>query len=179
LTLGAVGVSTGVMRETELGHITPRPQPGSTALYQVAFTHKESRAFLGKYLYPSLLKQDLCYYPSTSGSLMGRASYAASRIFIARDDSGKGRLNTSYFLGALSSIAIHTAYRPYWARSTSETFNNFGSAIGSDAGINVFHEFGPGIRQMVKSHTPRFVSRIEERITHDQTRRDIISIPAR
>jgi len=167
------------MRGTELGHVTSRPQPGLTAFYQVAFTHKESRAFLGKYLYPSLLKQDPRYYPSTSGSLMGRASYAASRIFIARDDSGKGRLNTSYFLGVLSSVAIHTAYRPYWARSTSETFNNFGSAIGSDAGINVFHEFGPGIRQMVKGHTPKFVSRIEERITHDQTWGDIISIAAR
>jgi len=45
--------------------------------------------------------------------------------------------------------------------------------------MNVFHEFGPGIRQMVKGLTPKFVSRIEERITPDQARRDIISVPAR
>jgi hypothetical protein len=45
--------------------------------------------------------------------------------------------------------------------------------------MNVFHEFGPGIRQTVKGLTPKFVFRIGERITHDQTRRDIISIPAR
>src|SRR5712692_1802688 len=50
-------------------------------------------------------------------------------------------------LGALTSVAIATAYRPYWARSTSATFRTFGSTIGSDAGINLFHEFGPGIRQ--------------------------------
>ncbi len=152
LILGAVGVNAGVMRETELEHFTPGPQPSFTALYQVALIQKESSAFFGKYLYPSLLKQDPRYYPSTSDSLMGRATYAASRIFITRDDSGQRRLNTSYFLGVLTSVAIATAYRPYWARSTSRAFNNFGTTIGSDAGINVLHEFGPGIRQMVKAH---------------------------
>ncbi len=177
LTLGSVGVRAGVMHEIERGHVTPRPEPSLTALYQVAFIQKESNAFLGKYLYPPLLNSR--YYASTSDNFMGRASYAASRIFIARDGSGKGRLNTRYFLGALASVAIHAAYRPYRTRSTSDTFNNFGSTIGSDAGMNVFHEFGPGIRQMVKGLTPKFVSRIEERITHDQTRRDLMSIPAR
>jgi hypothetical protein len=179
LTLGVVGVSAGAMRGTELGHVTPSPQPSLTALYQVAFIQKQSGAFLGKYLYPPLLKQDPRYYASTSDNFMGRASYAASRIFVTRDDSGKGRLNTSYFLGVLTSVAIHTAYRPYWARSTSETFNSFGSTIGSDAGINVFHEFGPGIRQMVKGLTPKFVSRIEERINRNQIPKDAVSIPAR
>ena len=179
LTLGAVGVSPGVMQQTELGHVTPGPQPNLTALYQVAFIQKKSGAFLSRYLYPPPLKQDSRYYASTSSSFMGRASYAASRIFITRDDSGKARLNTQYFLGVLTSVASATAYRPYWARSTSATFNNFGSTIGGDAGMNVFHEFGPGIQQMVKGLTPKFVSRIEERITHDQNPRDVVSIPAR
>jgi hypothetical protein len=173
LILGAVGVNAGVMREVELEHFTPGPQPSFAAVYRVALIQKESSAFFGKYLYPSLLKQDPRYYPSTSDTFMGRASYAASRIFITRDDSGKRRLNTSYFLGVLTSVAIATAYRPYWARSTSGAFNNFGTTIGSDAGINVLHEFGPGIRQMVKAHTPKFVSRIEERITGDQFPRDV------
>src|SRR6202047_4117677 len=172
LILGAVGVNAGIMRETELEHFTPGPQPSFADVYRVALIQKESSAFFGKYLYPSLLKQDPRYYPSTSESVMGRASYAVSRIFITRDDSGKRKLNTSYFLGVLTSVAIAIAYRPYWARSTSATFNNFGTTIGSDAGINVLHEFGPGIRQVVKAHTPRFVSRIEERITHDQFPRD-------
>ena len=149
LTLGAVGVSAGVIRETKLGHVTPGSQPRLTALYQ----------------------QNLRYHPSTSNSFMGRATYAASRIFITRDGSGKGRLNTSYFLGVLTSVASDTAYRPSWARSTSATFSNFGSTMGSDAGMNVFHEFGPGIRQVLQGHTPKFVSRIEARITHDHTPR--------
>jgi hypothetical protein len=148
-TFGAVGVNGGAIRGTELGHVTPGSQPSLTALY----------------------RQNLRYHPSTSNSFMGRATYAASRIFVARDGSGKGRLNTSYFLGVLTSVASDTAYRPSWARSTSATFSNFGSTIGSDAGMNVYHEFGPGIRQMLQGHTPKFVSRIEARIAHDHTAR--------
>jgi hypothetical protein len=179
LTLGAVAVNAGVMRETELAHATPGPKPSLTTLYKVAFIQKESSAFFGKYLYPSLLGQDPRYYPSTRSSFLGRATYAASRILITRSDSGERALNTSYFLGVLTSVAIATAYRPYWARSTSASFKTFGSTIGGDVGTNLFHEFGPSIRQMLKGHTPKFVSRIEESIAQDQTPRDVVSAPAR
>jgi hypothetical protein len=119
------------------------------------------------------------YAPSANASFMGRASYAASSIFIARDSYGKARLNTTYFLGVLTAVAAHAAYRPPRERSTSATFNNLGSTIGSDAGINVYHEFGPGIRQIMKRLTPKFVSKIEERTTHEQTSRDVVRISAR
>jgi hypothetical protein len=179
LTLGTVGINARVMRETELGHVTPQLQPSFTAAYNAVFIPEESSTFFNKYLYPSLLKQNPRYSPSTSGSFMGRATDAAARIFITRNDSGKRRLNTSYFLGVLTSVAIHSAYRPYWARSSSAAFNNFGSTIGSGAGINLLHEFGPGIRQMIKGHESKFVSRIEERVTNDQTPRDVTSAPVR
>ena len=177
-TLGSVGVSAGAMRSTELGRVTPGPQLTFTDHYQVAFIHEGSNAFLSKYLYPSSPKQNARYYASTSNSFMGRASYAVSRILVTRDDSGKSRLNTRYFLGMLTTVAIHTAYRPYRMRSTSDTFNNFGSTIGGSAGMNVVHEFGPGIRQMVKGLTPRFVSRIGGRIAPDETRYTV-PIPAK
>ena len=65
--------------------------------------------------------------------------------------------------------------RPYWARSTSATFNNFGPTIGRDAGMNLFHEFGAGIRQMVKGHAPKSVLKIEERITDQNLRKAVPS----
>jgi hypothetical protein len=103
------------------------------------------------------------------------ASSCPSTTFLpARCDA-----QASYFLGVLTSVAIDTAYRPYWARSASATFSNVGSTIGSDAGINLFHEFRPGILQMVRGHTPKFVSKIEKRITRDQAPRDAVSPPAR
>jgi hypothetical protein len=162
--LGTDGFNAGIVREPETGRVLG-PQ-NLSASYEAVVTPKTSSIFFDKYLYPSLRKRVLRYHPSTSGSFMGRATYAASRIFVTRDDSGKGRLNTSYFLGMLTSVTINSAYRPYWARSTSATFSNFGSTMGSDAGINLLHEFGPGIRQILRGHGPKFVSSIAERITH-------------
>jgi hypothetical protein len=159
LTLGAASIDAGVLRKAGQAHVIPGPPPSFTAVHNPALTQKEAPSFFDKYLYPSLLKQNLRYPPSTSGSLMGRVTDAASRNFITRDESGKGRLNTSYFVGLLTSVAIHTAYRPYGARPASMTFNNFGSTIGSDAGLNLFHEFEPGLRKMVKGHGPKVVPR--------------------
>jgi hypothetical protein len=175
LIFGAAGINAGIMRELQ-----PESLPGRnalTALYKGALIQKESGAFFSKYLYPALLRQDPRYYPSSNRSFLGRVSYAASRIFITRSDSGTRTLNTSYFLGMLTSVAITTAYRPYWTRSSSATFKTLGSTIGSDAGINLLHEFGPDIRQIVKRRAPKFVSRCEERITNDQTLRDIATPP--
>jgi len=174
-TLGAAGIDTGVTLRTEQGEVTPGPQPSLIALYQVVAFPRESSTSIGKYLSTSWCKQNLGYHPSTSRSFMGRATYAASHILTMRNDSGRRRLNNSYFLGVLSAVAIHAANRPYWVRSPSAPFNDFGSTIGSDAGINLFHEFKPGIQQMVKSHTPKFASRIEEYITQDQNPRGELS----
>lgn len=169
LTFGAAGINAGMMRVTEAGAVSSGRGASFTELYKGALIQKESSAFFSKYLYPALLKQDPRYHPSNSTRFWGRVMYAASRTIITRNDSGKTILNTSYFLGVLTSVAIETAYRPYWTRSTSGTFNNFGSTIGSDVGINILHEFEPGIRQIVMGHAPKFVSRIEERISNDHT----------
>jgi len=47
--------------------------------------------------------------PSTS--FIGRASSAASSIFDVPDGSGKGKANTPDFVGVLTSVAAHAAYR--------------------------------------------------------------------
>lgn len=103
-------------------------------------------------------------YNSSSDSLTGRATQAAARVFVTRDGTGKGRLNVSYFLRALTSVAADTASRPYWRRSVSEPFSDFGSTVGNDAGMNLWREFAPSIQQMLKSHAPKFVTKIKGRI---------------
>jgi len=173
------GINARVIGETELRVVTARLPASFTAPRQAVFAPKKSSTFFDNYLYPSLLKQKPRYHPSTSGSFMGRATYAASAIFVTRDKSGKARVNTSYFIRVLTLVAADTAYRPYWARSASGTFSTFGSTMGSDAGIDLFHEFGPGIRQIAKGVTPRFISKIEQRITHSQTPRHVVLSPAR
>jgi hypothetical protein len=157
----AKSIDAGVLRTARQGHVIPGPRPSVTAVQNPALTQREARTFIDKYLYPSLLKQRLRYAPSARGSFMGRVTDAARHNFIRRDESGKERLNTSYLIGVLTSVVIHTAYRPYWARPASMTFNNFGSTIGSDAGLNLFHEFEPGLRRMMQRHGPKVVSEIE------------------
>jgi hypothetical protein len=179
ITPSTGSINDGVMDGTELGPVVPGPLASFTDSHKAVFAQKKSRTFFGKYLCPSLLKRKLRDHPLTSGSFVGRASYAVSHIFVTRDEWGRGRLNTSYFLGVLTLVAAHTAHRPYWARSSSATLSNFGSTIGSDAGMNLFHEFEPGMWQMAKGHTPMFVSRIEGRITHHQDPREVVSHPAR
>ncbi len=162
-TLGVVGINSGVAREPELANTALKVEANLTVTYKARSPQQKSSSFFDKYLYPSLLKANLRYHPSTRSSFLGRATDAASGIFITRDDLGRTRLNATYFLGVLTSVAVHTAHRPYWARSASDPFSNFGSTIGSDAGVNLFHEFEPCIRQIIKGHAPKFASRIENR----------------
>lgn len=149
------GMDTGVMR------------PGGFAAYERALSgQKRSRTIFEKYLSSSAVKRQSGYHALSSESLMGRATSAASRIFVTRDDSGKGRLNTTYLLRALTSVAADSASTPYWRRSLAAPFSDFGSTVGNDAGMSLWHEFGPSVEQLMKSHAPRLVSRIEERVGH-------------
>jgi hypothetical protein len=127
-------------------------------------TPKNPADIFDKYLSPAAVRRSHVYHPLTDGALLNRATYAASSILIMRDPAGKKRLNTSYLLSVLAATASHTAGSPYWKRSLSQPFGDVGSTIGNDAGLNLFHEFEPGIRSLVQSHTPRFVTRIENRI---------------
>jgi hypothetical protein len=95
---------------------------------------------------------------------MSRATHAAARTVITRNQSGKGKLNTSYLLRTLSAVAKDSASTPYWRRHFSDAAGDFGSTLGSDAGMNLWHEFGPGIERALKSHVPEFLSKIEGRI---------------
>jgi hypothetical protein len=158
---------------------TPPSEPGFTASYQLRSTPNESTNSFAKYLDFELPKPDPTYARSTSTSFLGRASHAASSVLLTHSASGRPRLNTAFCLGMLTLAAAHTAYRPYWERSSGAVFGDFGVTIGSNAGINVFHEFEPAIRDKARSMTPKFVYRLEERFTHDQPPRDSLSITGR
>lgn len=126
--------------------------------------HKDPEAIFRKYLYPSSPRQALSSHSASGENLLGRGTHAAARTVVTRNDAGKGRLNTSYLLRTLTSVAKDSASTPYWRRHLTDTFGDFGSTVGSDAGMNLWHEFGPSIGHVLKNFTPGFVSRIEERI---------------
>jgi hypothetical protein len=167
--------NAGVFRQTQAVEVVPLFPPTAGLFYDPADkapTQRDSGFFLDKYLDPTRQPQTSRYQASESDGLFARATDAASRIFITRDLSGTRRLNTSYLLRVVTSIAADTASRPYWRRSGSAPFSDFGSTIGNDAGMNLFHEFGPDLGQAMTSHMPRFIARIEQRILQDVNRQN-------
>ncbi|MGA8763101.1 MAG: hypothetical protein WB562_09575 [Candidatus Sulfotelmatobacter sp.] len=154
LKCATIGGYPGVMRQR------------SIAFFDQAVTSQtRSGTAFSKFL--NSPSQQRGYYSSSDGNLLDRATHAASRIFVTRDDSGRLRLNTSYFLGALTSVAASTASRPSWRRSRGEPFSDFGSTVGNDAGLNLWREFRLGIQQRIKSHSPKFVASIGEGVARN------------
>jgi len=151
--LTATGRAAGVMRQNVF-----------TSLDKPVLSAHQGSAIFGKLLASSLPQQTPGNHYSGSGSLMGRASDAISRVFVTRDDAGKSRLNSAYFLRALTSVAADRASRPYWRRPAGAPFGDFGSTLGNDAGMSLLHEFRPGLQQVVTSHAPRFVSKIVQSV---------------
>ena len=150
-----------------IGEHTALAFPNRALIFESAPRQQDSGPFFRKYFDTSLPRQDSRYHASSKDTLMGRATDAASRIFVTRDEFGKRRINTSYFVGVLTAVAAHSASRPYWARSNSMPLNDFGSTVGNDAGMNLMHEFGPGLRQAVAGHMPSIVFRVEKRILRE------------
>lgn len=112
---------------------------------------------------PALLRRNTTFHASSSTSLVGRATDAALSVILTRDERGQRKLNTPYLLRVLTMATAHVAARPYWRRSVGQPFSDFGSTVGSDAGMNVLREFQPGLLDLVKNHEPKFVSRIGQR----------------
>jgi len=79
--------------------------------YAVAVAQHETSSFFGNYVFPKLLNQDPRYHYSGKTGFFPRATYAATRVFITRNDSGEKTVNSSYLLGALVSTAITNCYR--------------------------------------------------------------------
>jgi hypothetical protein len=149
---GAMGGDAGMMRPGEFAFVD-----------RTASSGRDPNAIFRKYLNPSSARPQASRAANGS-SVAGRATFAASRPLIAHDYSGKAKLNTSYLLRTLTSVAKDTASTPYWRRSLGAPFGDFGSTVGSDAGTNLWHEFEPSIGHFMKNHTPAFVSRMEVRI---------------
>lgn len=169
LKISAVPLSPGSGSETDVSSLAAAPSQGAGVSEDLTQERREQEPeephfILSKYFYRATLPQSLPSQQSTSDTLLGRATDAASRVFLPRDEAGKRKLNTVYLTRVLSMVVVHAAARPSWRRTGSEPFSDFASTVGNDTGMNVLHEFEPGLKQMLSSHTPRFVSGIEERL---------------
>jgi len=123
--------------------------------YGASLADGESRMFFGNFLLPTLLKQDPRYFPKRKGSTRSRAWYAATRIFVARSDSGHGTFNFSEIGGVALSKALSNAYYPDPHRGGWATSINILGSLQSDVTSNELREFWPEIVGAVHKHCPK------------------------
>src|SRR5580700_6480410 len=73
---------------------------------------KDLDAVFRKYLYPSAVKQQ----PNSeiSPSIVSRATRAVAGTVVTHNESGKGKIKTSYLLRTLIGVAKDSASTPYW-----------------------------------------------------------------
>ena len=88
----------------------PNLNEAEFAVYQNDLSRqKDPNTLFAKYLKPPSSNRKPGYSPAGAENLMDRAVHAASRTFITRDESGKGRINTSYFLRTFTAVVADTA----------------------------------------------------------------------
>jgi len=115
--------------------------------YGIALATSETDVFFGKFLFPTLLKQDPRYFRNPDLPFLKRALYSMSRVVMTRTDSGGETVNTSRFLAAASSRALSDLYVPGREQGMHPLLGCVSFNLLRDAGMNLVHEFWPDLRR--------------------------------
>jgi hypothetical protein len=105
--------------------------------------------YMTEALVPAVTREDPRYYTLAKCGFVKRTSYAVSRLFITRTDSGKSTVNLSELVGAGAAAGIGNAYYPAQYNPWVKTYQRWGTQVGLDGVFNVLKEFWPDIDQAV------------------------------
>jgi hypothetical protein len=114
-----------------------------------AAVDQTSENYMVEFVVPVATREDTRYYTLGRGGFVKRASYAVSRAFVTRTDSGKETFNFSEIVGSGASAGISSFYYPSRERSFANTGTEWGLDIGIDAASFVAKEFWPDINRHV------------------------------
>jgi len=96
-------------------------------------------------IFPTFLHEDPRYFRRGYGPKWSRAWYAATRVFVNRDDQGVWRFNYSEVLGNATAVAISNAYEPD-GRNVLDNVEKLAEQIGIDSVSQVLKEFWPDVK---------------------------------
>ncbi|MGH9690834.1 MAG: hypothetical protein ACRD4C_07095 [Candidatus Acidiferrales bacterium] len=131
--------------DPELGHGIA----GYGRYYWRTFTDGVSGTFFTEAIVPTITHEDPRYYTMGQGGFFRRTSYAISRAFVTKTDSGGTSFNWSEVAGNGLEAALSNAYYPPQERGLSQTAGNWGTQMESAVLNHVFQEFWPDIRRKV------------------------------
>jgi hypothetical protein len=126
------------------------PQLGSDpsaywGYYWRGFVDKTDGNYWVIFILPSFLHEDQRYFAMGEGGVWKRGTYAATRIFVAKNYQGKNTFNISELLGRAIAQGISTTYYPSQSNTGEKLAEKYAYALGRDALTNVFREFWPDI----------------------------------
>lgn len=120
------------------------------------FLAQEGDQFTGSMLIygilPTALHQDPRYFRKGHGSAWSRIYYAASRVVIARTDSGKPTLNVSQLAGQLGQAGISLSYYAQQDRDLRGLFSGWAINQGYNIGWNQLKEWTPDLGAFLRRH---------------------------
>lgn len=140
---------------------------GYAKRFGASFADGTIENFMVGAVFPSLLRQDPRYYQLGHGGFVHRTSYAVSRSFVTRTDSGRAQFNFSEIVGGMLAATISTnTYHPesftrvrYSAtgtptyvftpsdRTLGNTAKVWGTQLGYDTLTLVVKEFWPDVHR--------------------------------
>lgn len=154
-----VGIVAGIRQEENAFPAFGQGMSGYAKRYGTAFADQVDGNVMVGGVFPTILKVDPRYFQLGRGSFMYRFSYAISRIFVARTDSGKRMFNVPEFAGNATAIAISNVYYPAADRGFSSSLSDWGTQMGLDAFGNELKEFWPDIHRYVQRREERYHER--------------------
>ena len=154
-TVGFVAFRAGVDQAVDSKDEYGQGAQGYGKRFGADFADGLSNSFFVTAVFPSLLHQDPRYYRRGEGSGFSRMAYAASRVLITRQDSGRKMFNFSEVSGNAASSGLSTAYYPDNERTAGDFAVRAGIQIAYDAGFNILKEFYPDLeKKFRKKHKP-------------------------
>jgi hypothetical protein len=108
---------------------------------------------------PQVLHEDPRYFRRGRGSAWSRIAYAASRVLIARTDSGNPTFNSCQVFGQLGQASLSLLYYPKQDREFHGVLVGWVVNQGYNIGWNQLKEFTPDLGAFLRRHSKKHKAR--------------------
>lgn len=128
--------------------------PGFWAYSWRGFVDKTDGNYWVIFALPTAFHEDERYFALGKGSILKRAAYSTTRIFVTPNYEGHNTINGAELLGRGIAQGISTTYYPSQSRTATDLAEKYGYALLRDAATNTFREFWPDIAVHVLHRHP-------------------------
>jgi len=151
LTIVASAATGG---ESQATNTDPKYGVGHVALakrFGAATMDNITQNFFSDFVMASALHEDTKYRRrGEQHGFWSRVGYAISRAVVTRTNTGASTVNWSNFTGTALSVGLSNAYYPLRSRNLNATLINWGSSSASAGFGNLFPEFVPDFKRLLK-----------------------------